>query len=145
MLKFKTSVIIRCPIETVFAFVSNFENEPQYQKEVEKTIKITEGPIGVGTTFRDIVKVMGRRLESEYQIIEFEPSRKLAIKILKGQAPYTARLTFEEVEEGTRLDFDAYVYPTGWLKLAQPLLQPLLQKQFEGNYTRLKRLLEQQS
>jgi hypothetical protein len=135
MLKFKTSVIIKCPISTVFTFVSNFENEPQYQNEVQETIKTTEGPIGVGTEFRDVVKVMGRRIENIYQIIEYEPNQKLAIRVLKGQVPFIATLSFEEVEDGTRLDF----------KLVQPLLQPLLQKQFVGNYIRLKKILESQS
>jgi len=142
MLKFGTSVTINRPPEDVFSFVANFENEPKYQREVEVTTKTSEGPIGIGTTFRDVVRVMGLRLESTYEIIEYEPSRSLAIKILKGQAPFTARYTFTDVDGRTELGFSADVYPTGVLRLVQPLLQLRLQRQFEGNFNRLREILE---
>ena len=109
---------------------------------MEVTTKTSEGPIGLGTTFRDVVRVMGLRLESTYEIVEYEPSRSLAIKILKGQAPFTARWTFTNVDGGTELGFSADVYPTGLLRLIQPLLQLRLQRQFEGNSNRLKEILE---
>jgi len=142
MLKFRTSVTINRSPEEVFSFVSDFENEPKYQREVETTTKISEGPIGVGTTFCDVVRVMGLRLKSTYDIIEYEPSRSLAIKILEGQARFTARWTFTNAGGGTELGFSADVYPTGLLRLIQPLLQLRLQKQFEGNSNRLKEILE---
>jgi hypothetical protein len=126
----------------VFSFVANFENEPKYQREPETTTKTSEGPVGLGTTFRDVVRVMGLRLESTYEIVEYEPSRSLAIKILKGQAPFTARYEFTDVEGRTEPGFSAEVYPTGLLRLIQPLLQSRLQRQFEGNFNRLKEALE---
>lgn len=142
MLKFRTTVTIDRPPGEVFAFISDFENEPKYQREVETTTKTSEGPIGLGTTFSDVVRVMGLRLKSTYEIIEYEPNRSLAIKVLEGQAPFTARWTFTSAAVGTELEFTAEVHLTGLLRIAQPLLQRRLQKQFEGNTRRLKKTLE---
>lgn len=65
-------VVIDRPIEDVFAFVSNFENSPLWGRTI-KTVKDSDGPIAVGTTFSEEAKIMGRTMRHESEVTEFDP------------------------------------------------------------------------
>jgi hypothetical protein len=45
---FENTVVIRRPIEEVFAFPSHFENVPSRNYAIIETRKVSEGPVGVG-------------------------------------------------------------------------------------------------
>jgi len=102
MAKFKFSVTINRPVEEVFAFLSNYENDPKRSSATVEGTKTSEGPIGVGTTWRSVSKVLGRRIESELEHIEYELNRKIAIKQTSGPYPHTFIGTLELVEGGTK-------------------------------------------
>jgi Polyketide cyclase / dehydrase and lipid transport len=51
MARFQHSVVINRPAERVFAFVSDFENDPPWSG-VAQVRRSPAGPVGVGTTFR---------------------------------------------------------------------------------------------
>jgi hypothetical protein len=50
--------------------------------------------------------------------------------------------TFSATENGTRIDFAAHGQPTGAMRLAQPVLRRVLERQFRGYYRTLKERLE---
>jgi hypothetical protein len=56
--------------------------------------------------------------------------------------PVHARMTFEPTQDGTLLRFAAHGRLRGPLRLAQPLLQRTLKRQFSRDCARLKRVLE---
>ena len=65
MATLELSIVINRPVDEVFAFVSNPENYPKWVASSSE-VKITSAePIGVGTTYRSVITVMGRRIESE--------------------------------------------------------------------------------
>jgi hypothetical protein len=49
---FENTVVIRRPIEEVFAFPSHFENVPSRNYAIIETRKVSEGPVGVGTIYQ---------------------------------------------------------------------------------------------
>jgi len=51
MVEFEECVVINRPAKEVFAFISNLENDPPWTKAAEAR-RTSDGPIGVGTTFR---------------------------------------------------------------------------------------------
>jgi hypothetical protein len=50
MARFQQSVVISQPAERVFAFGSDFENDPRWSR-VTRARRTSPGPVGVGTTF----------------------------------------------------------------------------------------------
>ena len=52
MTTFENTVLIARPIEDVFAFLSDLENVPKWNYSIVETRKVSEGPIGVGTTYQ---------------------------------------------------------------------------------------------
>lgn len=142
MAKMEISVVINRPLEEVFAFLSNSENESKWSSGGREVKKTSQGPIGVGTTYRTTLTFLGRRLEGEVEFTEYEPNRSYATKINSGPFPVKNRLTFERVGGGTQVNFTSEFQPGGFFKLAEPLLASMVKRQFEADLANLKDLME---
>ena len=57
--RFDTTVVIDRPIEEVFAFLADGENDPKFSPRVLEISKTTDGPPGVGTVYASTVKDAG--------------------------------------------------------------------------------------
>src|SRR5262249_39266880 len=136
------SIVINRPLEDVFAFLSNPENSPKWSSGGSE-VKITStGPIGVGTTYRTVRTVLGRRIESENEFTAYEPNRSYATKSTSGPVPVESQVSFERVEGGTRVTGTLVGEPGGFFKLAEPLLVSMIKRQFEADLANLKDLME---
>ncbi len=142
MAKVEIGIVINRPVEEVFAFLSNPENNPKWNS-VSSEVKITSaGPIGVGTTYRAVIKALGRRIEGENEFTEYEPNRKFTFKSKSGPVPLESRWTFERVEGGTRVTETGVAELGGFFKLAEPLLVRMIKRQSEADLANLKDLME---
>lgn len=142
MIQLERSVLIERPVEDVFSFVSNFENESKWCEEVVRTQKTSEGPIGVASTFTDHVEFMGRTIESSYEVVAYEPNRAVTIKTSSGPVPFVATYSFDGADGVTKLAILAEAEPGGFFRLATPIIRRQLDKQWERNLANLKQLLE---
>ena len=142
MVKLETSNVINRPIEEVFALLSNAENDPKWQSGIIESKKTSDGPVGVGTTWRRVSQLIGRRIESESEITEYELNRKYTVKSKSGPFPFEGRTTFERVEGGTRINLKGEAEIGGFFKLAEPLVVGMVKRQFEGDNANLKDLME---
>src|SRR5262249_52956254 len=141
MLKLGLNVLIKRPVEEVFALLSNPENDPKWRPGIEVK-KTSQGAIGLGTTFRTVVTALGRRIEGEIEYTEYEPNRGFATKTKSGPIPVNSQWAFERVKDGTRVDVALEAEPGGFFKLAEPLLGNIFKRQFTGDFANLKELME---
>src|SRR5262245_21494645 len=142
MAKLEIDTVINRPVEEVFAFLSNPENYPKWVSGTSEVKITSEGPIGVGTTYRSVVTFLGRRIEGEIEFTEYEPNRGYALKTISGPFPLEDSVTFERVEGGTRVSETHVGEVGGFFKLAEPLLISLVKRQFEAEYANRKDPLE---
>jgi uncharacterized protein YndB with AHSA1/START domain len=141
-MKFETSTVINRPLEEVFAVLSNVENNPKWASAFLEAKKTSDGPIGVGTTWRGVGKVLGQRIETELECTEYEPNRKSAQKSKSKPFPSEVRQTFEPVEGGTRVGVVLQAEPGGFFKLAEPLVNSMLKRGIETDLASLKDMME---
>lgn len=142
MAKFEISTVIKRPTEEVFAVMSNAENILKWQSGTIEAEKTSDGPIGVGTTWRSVSRFLGRRIESESEFTEYELNRKLGFKSKSGPIQFESRMTFERVEGGTRINTKFEAEIGGFFKLAEPLVVSMGKRQLEGDLANLKDLME---
>jgi uncharacterized protein YndB with AHSA1/START domain len=142
MAQFKTSLVIRRPVEDVFTFVSNYQNSAKWVTGAMKHTKVSAGPIGVGTVIRTTGRVMGVRIEATRIVTAYEPYSKYAFKSEYRRVPLAATFHFEPIQGGTRLTVVVEGEPTGLFKAATPFVLEMLRQQFESDLRRLKTLLE---
>jgi carbon monoxide dehydrogenase subunit G len=75
--RFEGTTLIDRPIEEVFAFLANGENDPKFSPRVLEIAKQTDGPTGVGTVYASTVKDAGVKTKREFEITEFDPPTKI--------------------------------------------------------------------
>jgi uncharacterized protein YndB with AHSA1/START domain len=75
--QFGATVVIDRPIEEVFAFLADGENDPKFSTRVVEMAKTTEGPPGVGTRYASTVKDAGMTTKREFELTEFVAPTKI--------------------------------------------------------------------
>src|SRR3990172_13310591 len=98
MVGFELSIVINRPIEEVFGALTNLENDIKWRSEWVETRNTSGGALGVGATFSLTGEVLGRRIPTIYEVIEYEPNRSAAWKTVSGPLPLTFRRTFYTVQ-----------------------------------------------
>jgi uncharacterized membrane protein len=142
MARVEASVVINRPLEEVFAFASNPENDMQWESDVSDVEQTSEGPMGVGATYRGVIHFLGQRLEWASEVTHFEPNERVHFKLAAGPLDLEESCTFEPVEGGTRVTVVYGGDPGGFFKLAEAVVVRMFQKQIEGNLANLKDVLE---
>ena len=141
MLQIETSVDINRPVEQVAEFFSDNENALLWQTGLLET-RLTSEPNRVGSTWTDVVKVLGRRIELSFVVTEYEPEAKFAFKSTAGSIPVSGSYTMEPVGDGARVIFALEGEPGGFFRLAEPIVRRVTLRQWEANLANLKDLLE---
>ncbi len=144
MTRVATSVVINRPPEEVFEFISNFENNPRWQSGMREARITSEGPLGVGTTYSQVAKFLGRRVESTFEVIEYEPHTMVKGRSTSGSFPITFTRSVAASPQGTMVTAVIEGDASGFFRLAGPILNRMVQRQVSGDYTNLKELLESQ-
>ena len=75
--RFGATVVIDRPIEEVFAFLANGENDTKFSARVLEIEQTTDGPPGVGTIYASTVKDGGMKFKREFKLTEFEAPTKI--------------------------------------------------------------------
>jgi uncharacterized protein YndB with AHSA1/START domain len=75
--QFEATVVIDRPIEEVFAFLADGENDPKFSPRVLEIAKATDGPPGVGTVYKSKVKDAGMTTQREFELTEFVPPARI--------------------------------------------------------------------
>ena len=138
------SVVIDRPIQEVFAFLADGENHIQWRSGLVEWKMTSEGPVGVGSTSSEVLQFLGRRMETSYELTEFEQDRKLAFKTTSGPIPMDGSYTLESAGSGTKLTFRIQGESGGFFRLAEHVLVRMVRRQVESDFGNLKDLLEAQ-
>jgi carbon monoxide dehydrogenase subunit G len=113
MATIETSISINKPVEKVFEFLTDLENQKALNPMITEVV--VSGKVGVGTKFTIKGKVMGREFKADNEIVALEPNRKLGIKTLAPPpaSDVTNIYTLEKEGSGTKLhlSMEAAVMP----------------------------------
>jgi carbon monoxide dehydrogenase subunit G len=141
MATFENTVMIARPIEDVFAFLSDLENIPKWNYAIVETRKISEGPVGVGTTYHQVRSVPSQS-EERLEITTYDPPRQLEIQGQLG--PFASRLVYalDATGEGTRVTNTVELELGGPVRLLGRVAVPRVREAVAANLGRLKELLE---
>lgn len=143
-MRIQHEVVILAPVEQVFEFAANYENDPQWRSEVRQ-LRYTSGhPVGVGTEAVETSRVLGIQLKTTTVVTEYEENRRVASRSVSGPVPVVVSRDFEAVQNGTRFTYTLEGDVSGVLifRLTQPVLMRWYQKQLEGYLLTLKNILE---
>lgn len=143
MVETSTSIEIERPADEVFAFVSEFPNNPRWQRGQRACRWTSEPPLRVGSTYDQHARFLGRDMVNAFRVIDLEPGRRVTFSSTSGTFPLTITRTVEPLS-ATRSRFTEHVRgePGGFFRIAEPLLRPLVKATIKRDFPRLKALLE---
>lgn len=142
MTKFSASITINSPIEDVFAFVTDVDNDAKWQSAVIEAKATSEKKNGLGATYSYIVEVFGKKLETNGEVTAYEPHSRYEWKSTNGPFPISGGSTFEATADGVRVTQTINAEPGGFFKLAEPLMNKQQKSQMEKDLAQLKSVLE---
>jgi uncharacterized protein YndB with AHSA1/START domain len=121
--RFEATVVIDRPVEEVFAFLADGENDPRFSPRVLEIRKTTDGPPGVGTVYVSKVKDAGMTTDREFKLTEFDPPSRIRWAEQSKNAITAPEGGYDLAPEGsgTRLTVYNVLEGHGFGKLITPL------------------------
>jgi hypothetical protein len=142
MISINISTLILRPVWEVFDFIATPENNSQWQFGSLESVQISAGEMQVGTSFSSFGHFMGQRIQSSFEVTEFEINQNYGYETISGPIQLQTFYSFEVVEHGTRVIVSSLINPGGFFKLVDPIVARVARKQFQENLTTLKKFLE---
>jgi hypothetical protein len=141
----RASAVIERPPCDIFRFLGDgfFENYPKWSPEVVNLDKLTDGPLQLGTTARQVRIDQGRRTETEFTINMYEPNKRLGFSGVSAPFRCIFELSEVEPEKSSELIFTfELIEIQGFMRPFEKIIHALVQDGVDRTVKNLKRLLE---
>jgi uncharacterized protein YndB with AHSA1/START domain len=142
MAEFTVTTFIDRPPQEVFDFATNPANFPKWQSGAVSADWTSEGPVGVGSTMHSVSRLLGRELESDAEITQWDPPNLFGWKFNSGPIKVENTNKLEPKDGGTLLVQDFQGEVGGFFKIAESLAVKQIQKQVKTDGNTLKKVLE---
>lgn len=133
---------IEVPVERVFDYMCNPENDFRWQYGTLATATITNRHNKKGIYFRSIGHLLGRRNLGTYQVIESIANRKYRFKSLSGPLHFHTAYTFDVDGDCTKVNIYIRIGVVNFFRMNERILERRTKRQLRENMTMLKSLLE---
>jgi uncharacterized membrane protein len=142
----ETSVKISKPVEKVFEFITNLDNQKKLSSYITG-VQVSE-PLKVGTKYKIQTTSMGHVNETLNEVVSFEPNKRFGVKTFAPPPASDVTNTYilEEDGGGTKLimQMDAVLTPAGMPNM--PGMEEMMKKQmmagFEATLATMKKAIE---
>lgn len=132
------------PANEVFGFFADAANNPSWQTGMVSCEWVTDPPIGVGSSYEQRARFMGRAITSTFIVTRFEPGRLIEIETVESTFPIRVIRQVESLSaQLCRVSANISGGPQGGAaKLFSPLMARRAQRSVDADYDRLVQLLE---
>jgi uncharacterized protein YndB with AHSA1/START domain len=130
------------PIKKVFEFISNPENDFQWQYGTLSSIRTSEIIAALGASFQTTGNFMGHRIQSTFEVTEYDPNKKYGFKSLSGPLQSFTTYTFVLAHGYTQINLLTQANVVNFIELNENILEKKLKKQLKENLAMLKNILE---
>ncbi len=144
MVDVQTGILINRPRLEVAEYAANPDNAPKWYVNIDKSQRLTDGPIGTGSKVAFTARFMGRELNYTYEFVDYVPGEKLVMRTAQGPFPMQTTYTWTDEGGGTRMTLGNTGKPSGFSKLAGALMEPMIRRETRKDLQKLKSILEGQ-
>ena len=121
------TLVVEKPLETVFDFLSDFTTTVQWDPGSVTTVRLY-GDGGIGTTYRNTTKVLGKETQLTYVVAEFADRELIRLRGENETVTSMDAMRFRRVGSGTEVSYRAEIEFNGLSRLIAPLLKPTLER-----------------
>ncbi len=131
------------PVAVVAAFAGDPTRAPEWYANIRSVEWQTPPPVGVGSRMDFVAQFLGRRLAYSYEVVELETEHRLVMRTADGPFPMETTYTWDPAGEGaTRMTLRNRGNPSGFSRLAAPMLERAMRRATAKDLARLKTMLE---
>jgi carbon monoxide dehydrogenase subunit G len=98
----REEIHIRRPVEDVWAYLVDVANTPVWNPMFEQQEVVGGGPMMLGSRFRNVARMLGRRIEAEAEVTRWDPPHASSIRTVGGPIDATGAYLLLEEDGGTR-------------------------------------------
>jgi hypothetical protein len=139
-----TEIVIDRPCLEVAEYAGDPSHAPDWYANIESVAWLTPPPVGQGSRMDFVARFLGRRLAYTYEVVVFEPGRRLVMRTAQGPFPMETTYTWQSVDaDRTRMTLRNRGEPGGFGKVAGPVMAAAMRRANLKDLAALKRLLEQ--
>jgi hypothetical protein len=133
---------IHRPIGEVEAYAGDPSNAPEWYANIRSIEWQTDPPVAVGSRMDFVAHFLGRRLAYTYEVVELDPTR-LVMRTADGPFPMETTYTWKAIEPGkTRMTLRNRGNPSGFSRVAAPMMERAMRRATTKDQARLKAILE---
>jgi len=142
----ETSVSIGKPVEKVFEFITNLDNQKKLSTYI--TGIQVDGPVKLGTKYTIETTSMGNKIVTTNEVVAFEPDKKFGVKTFAAPPASDVTNTYllESEGAGTKLtlQMDAVLVPAGMPNVPgmEAMMKTQMQAGLDASMTALKKAME---
>ena len=137
-----TEIEVARPRSEVAAFAADPDNATAWYENIESVEWRTPPPLALGSRVAFTARFLGRRLAYTYEIAELVPGERLVMRTADGPFPMETTYAWADADGGTRMTLRNRGEPSGFARIARPLMERAMRRANEKDLARLKTLLE---
>jgi hypothetical protein len=131
------------PRSEVAAFAADPDNTTSWYANIKAVEWETPRPLEVGSRLAFIATFLGRRLSYTYEIRELVAGERLVMSTAQGPFPMETIYTWEDAgEAATRMTLRNRGAPSGFKKVAAPVMARAMRRAMTKDLERLSAILE---
>ncbi|MEZ4670715.1 MAG: SRPBCC family protein [Anaerolineae bacterium] len=142
MFQIESSITINKPIDEVFTFISDNENDPKWCVPVVETTRVVGDAPGANTRYTFASKADLFMLRGEFTILEFEPPIRVTWEGTSSVNRFSGAYSLEASEGGTLLTESATLEAKWFLRLMESSMSRQVEASVVKQLQLLKHLLE---
>jgi uncharacterized membrane protein len=138
-----TETEISRPRDEVAAYAVDPDNATQWYENIQRVEWKTPRPLAVGSRLAFVAKFLGRQLAYTYEVQILEPGQRFVMRTAEGPFPMETTYEFEDTASGhTRMRLRNRGEPSGFSRVAAPMMARAMRRANEKDLARLRALLE---
>jgi uncharacterized membrane protein len=138
-----TEIVIERPRSEVAAYASDPDNATAWYENIRAVEWETPKPLAVGSKIAFVAQFLGRRIAYTYEVKELVPGERLVMSTADGPFPMETTYVWEDtVTRRTRMTLRNRGEPSGFARVARPIMAIAVRRANRKDLARLKRILE---
>ena len=133
---------IDAPAAVAWSVVADYARDVEWRAGVMQMVPTPMGPVQVGTTTAEAMKVAGKTYRNDGEVVAVEPGARFEWRTTAGAVAHGARQVTQLGPARCRVRLELHVTPTGLNRLFAPMLTKVLDKGLSGDVERLRLLVE---
>lgn len=134
--------MLHLPREVVASYAGDPSNAPEWYANIESVRWQTPPPVAVGSRMDFEARFLGRRLAYTYEVVELVPGERLVMRTADGPFPMETTYTWATVPDGTLMGLRNRGTPSGFARVAAPVMRRAMHAAMTKDLARLAERLE---